>query len=97
MRLMWFHLMPYTELPAEFRLLSSAPTLAAWQYTARDFKIGMKIEWFEPGETVERGAHAGSAAGLRCAALSCAASTRSTRGTMRQRASSSDSAHVSRR
>ena len=41
-----------SELPAEFRLLSSAPTLAAWQYTARDFKIGMKIEWFEPGETV---------------------------------------------
>ena len=43
-----------TELPAEFRLLSSAPTLAAWQYTGRDFKIGMKIEWFEPGETVEQ-------------------------------------------
>lgn len=43
-----------SELPAEFRLLSSAPTLAAWQYTARDFKIGMKIEWFEPGETVEQ-------------------------------------------
>ncbi|MEO8617123.1 MAG: DMT family transporter [Luteolibacter sp.] len=43
-----------TELPAEFRLLSSAPTLAAWQYTARDFKIGMKIEWFEQGETVDQ-------------------------------------------
>ena len=43
-----------SELPAEFRLLSSAPTLAAWQYTGRDFKIGMKIEWFEPGETVEQ-------------------------------------------
>ena len=41
-----------TELPTEFRLLSSAPTLGAWQYTARDFKIGMEIEWFEPGETV---------------------------------------------
>ena len=41
-----------SELPAEFRLLSSAPTLGAWQYTARDFKIGMEIEWFEPGETV---------------------------------------------
>ncbi|MEO5915475.1 MAG: hypothetical protein ABIS50_14675 [Luteolibacter sp.] len=41
-----------SELPAEFRLLSSAPTLKAWQYTARDFKIGMKVEWFEPGETV---------------------------------------------
>ncbi len=41
-----------SELPAEFRLLSSAPTLGAWQYTAREFKIGMDIEWFEPGETV---------------------------------------------
>jgi hypothetical protein len=43
-----------SELPAEFRLLSTAPTLAAWQYTARDFKIGMKVEWFNPGETVEQ-------------------------------------------
>ena len=41
-----------SELPAEYRLLSSAPTLAAWQYTAADVSIGMKIEWFEPGETV---------------------------------------------
>lgn len=41
-----------SELPAEFRLLSSAPTLAVWQFTARDFSIGMKIEWFEQGETV---------------------------------------------
>jgi hypothetical protein len=39
-----------TELPAEFRLLSSAPTLQAWQYIARDFKIGMQVEWFEPGD-----------------------------------------------
>ncbi|MFK7850675.1 MAG: hypothetical protein AB8D78_06815 [Akkermansiaceae bacterium] len=43
-----------TELPAEFRLLSSAPTLAAWQYTARDFTIGAKIEWYEQGETVDQ-------------------------------------------
>ncbi len=52
-----------TELPAEFRLLSSAPTLKAWQYTARDYKVGaetrnfkiaMKIEWFEQGDTVEQ-------------------------------------------
>lgn len=40
------------ELPAEFRLLSTAPTLAAWQYTARDFKIAMTVDWYEPGETV---------------------------------------------
>jgi len=41
-----------TEIPAEFRVLSTAPTLGAWQYTARDFNIGMDVEWFEPGETV---------------------------------------------
>ena len=41
-----------SELPAEYRLLSSAPTLAAWQYTAADVSIGMKVEWYEPGETV---------------------------------------------
>ena len=43
-----------SELPAEFRLLSSAPTLGVWQYTGRDFNIGMKIEWFEQGETVDQ-------------------------------------------
>ena len=43
-----------SELPAEFRLLSSAPTIGAWHYTGRDFEIGMKIEWFETGETVAR-------------------------------------------
>jgi len=41
-----------SEIPAEFRLLSSAPTLGAWQYTAREFNIGMDVEWFEPGETI---------------------------------------------
>jgi hypothetical protein len=41
-----------SEIPTEFRLLSSAPTLGAWQYTARDFKIDMEIEWFEPGDTI---------------------------------------------
>lgn len=41
-----------SEIPTEFRVLSTAPTLGAWQYTARDFSIGMDVEWFEPGETV---------------------------------------------
>jgi hypothetical protein len=41
-----------SELPAEFRLLSNAPTLGVWQYTARDFKISMDIQWYESGETV---------------------------------------------
>jgi hypothetical protein len=43
-----------SELPAEFRVLSSAPTLATWQYTGRDFKIGIKVNWFDPGETAEQ-------------------------------------------
>lgn len=40
------------ELPAEFRLSSSAPSLAVYQYTERPFELGMNIEWYEPGETV---------------------------------------------
>lgn len=43
-----------TELPAEYRLLSSAPTLAAWQYTAGDVKITMNIDWYAPGETEDQ-------------------------------------------
>ena len=43
-----------TELPTEFRLLSSAPTLGAWQYTARDFSIVVKAEWYAQGETVDQ-------------------------------------------
>ncbi|MFY7817710.1 MAG: hypothetical protein ACOVRB_05025 [Akkermansiaceae bacterium] len=42
------------ELPPDYRVLSSAPTLSAWQYTARDFTIGMKFKWFKAGETVEQ-------------------------------------------
>ena len=42
------------ELPPDYRVLSSAPTLSAWQYTARDFSIGMKFKWFKSGETVEQ-------------------------------------------
>lgn len=43
-----------SELPAEYRLLSSSPTLAAWQYTAADISLGMKIEWFNQGKTIEQ-------------------------------------------
>ncbi|MCP5545396.1 MAG: hypothetical protein H7A49_15990 [Akkermansiaceae bacterium] len=43
-----------SELPAEFRLLSSAPTIGVWQYTSPDFKISMDIEWFRDGETVDQ-------------------------------------------
>ncbi len=42
------------ELPAEYRLLTSAPTLGAWQYTARDFTIDLNVKWFEPGETADQ-------------------------------------------
>ncbi|MDF1740739.1 MAG: hypothetical protein P1U86_16375 [Verrucomicrobiales bacterium] len=40
------------ELPAEFRLLSSAPTLGAWQYTERPFDLSLNVDWFETGMTV---------------------------------------------
>ena len=40
------------ELPAEFRLSSSAPSLAVYQYTERPFELAMNIDWYEPGETV---------------------------------------------
>lgn len=40
------------ELPAEFRLLSTAPALGTWQYTQRPFTLDLKVGWFEPGTTV---------------------------------------------
>lgn len=40
------------ELPAEFRLLSTAPPLGTWQYTERPFDLGLQVGWFQPGETV---------------------------------------------
>ncbi|MFC4992106.1 hypothetical protein [Rubritalea tangerina] len=43
-----------TELPVEYRLMSSAPSLAAWQYATRDFSLNLKVEWFAPSDTVEQ-------------------------------------------
>lgn len=40
------------ELPAEFRLLSTAPALGTWQYTDRPFNLNLKVNWFEAGTTV---------------------------------------------
>ena len=40
------------ELPAEFRLLSTAPPLGTWQYTERPFELNLKVSWFQPGTTV---------------------------------------------
>ncbi len=42
------------ELPPEFRLLSSSPSLATYQYTARPFNLELGIEWYEPGEMVDQ-------------------------------------------
>ncbi len=42
------------ELPAEFRLLSSAPSLAIYQYTARPFGLEVGVEWYAAGETVDQ-------------------------------------------
>lgn len=39
------------ELPAEFRLLSTAPSLGTWQYTERGFDLKLKVNWFNPGTT----------------------------------------------
>jgi len=40
------------ELPAELRLLSSAPALATYQYTSRPFELAMNVDWFDPAETL---------------------------------------------
>ena len=42
------------ELPNEFRLLSTAPTLGAWQYTERPFQVDLGVRWFRPGSTIDQ-------------------------------------------
>ncbi|HQF39474.1 MAG TPA: hypothetical protein PK322_10190, partial [Opitutaceae bacterium] len=42
------------ELPTEFRLLTSAPSLALYQYTARPFALEVGVEWYAAGETVDQ-------------------------------------------
>ncbi|MBB5352503.1 hypothetical protein HNR46_002749 [Haloferula luteola] len=39
-----------SELPIEYRLLSDAPTLGAWQYTAGDGDLAVQVELFESDE-----------------------------------------------
>ncbi|MEM8734643.1 MAG: hypothetical protein AAGG44_10500, partial [Planctomycetota bacterium] len=39
------------ELPAEFRLLSTAPPLGTWQYTQRPLDLKLQVDWFQPGTT----------------------------------------------
>ena len=42
------------ELPAEFRLLTTTPSLAVYQYTARPFALEMDVKWYAPAETVDQ-------------------------------------------
>ena len=44
------------ELPAEYQLMSNAPTLKAWQYQLRslDFNLEAKVSWFSRGETARQ-------------------------------------------
>jgi len=42
------------ELPTELRLLSSAPSLAVYQYTGRPFALEVGVEWYDRGETVDQ-------------------------------------------
>ncbi|TWT74208.1 threonine/serine exporter family protein [Allorhodopirellula solitaria] len=42
------------ELPAELRLLTTAPPLGTWQYTARPFDLNLLVEWFQPGTMVSQ-------------------------------------------
>ena len=42
------------ELPAEYRLLTSSPSLLSYQYTSRPFKLAMNIEWYAPADTADQ-------------------------------------------
>jgi len=42
------------ELPTELRLLTTSPSLAVYQYTARPFAFELGVDWYQPGETVDQ-------------------------------------------
>lgn len=42
------------ELPAEFRLLTSSPSLATYHYTARPFALELNVEPYAPADVVEQ-------------------------------------------
>lgn len=42
------------ELPTEYRLLATAPTLAVYQYTSRPFGLEMDVQWYERTELVDQ-------------------------------------------
>ncbi len=42
------------ELPTELRLLTTSPSLAVYQYTARPFALELGVEWYQPAESIEQ-------------------------------------------
>src|SRR6185369_8627031 len=42
------------ELPSELRLLTTAPSVAAYQYTARPFTLDIGVEQYPTGEVVDQ-------------------------------------------
>ena len=42
------------ELPAEYRLLTTSPSLAVYQYTARPFALELGVEWYAPGDPIDQ-------------------------------------------
>ena len=42
------------ELPTEFRLFATAPSLAVYQYTARPFAFELNVNWYRASETVDQ-------------------------------------------
>jgi hypothetical protein len=43
-----------SELPAEWRLLTGAPSLAVFQYNERPLDLEIAVEWFAPAETADQ-------------------------------------------
>lgn len=42
------------ELPPEYRLLTTSPSLAVYQYTARPFALDLSVDWYPEAPTVEQ-------------------------------------------
>jgi hypothetical protein len=42
------------ELPTEYRLLTSSPSLVIYQYTTRPFALELNIDWYPPAETADQ-------------------------------------------
>lgn len=42
------------ELPTEFRLMTTLPSLAVYQYPARPFALEMNVDWYAPADLAEQ-------------------------------------------